>query len=359
MVDHSGLNRRLSVLIVQGAFEDIYEPAWKRALEELGIRCEILYTHNRTLPGLFGRIERRLLWGPSVIKLEKTLIEKVRSDRPDITLLYQGHYFDRKIIEQIRPLTFVAGYHNDDPFGTRKKMLRYRHLLPALQSYHGFHVYRMCNAEEARSYGVKNVGVLMPYYIPWLDSPRGLNLAELKNFKCDVVFAGHGEDDLRVGCLSEAVRAGIKLHLHGEDSSWKPILPEDVYRIIKPIKKVVGEDYRKALCGAKIAACFFSKWNRDQYTRRSFEIPACGVFMLSERTPIMQDLYEEGKEITFFSSPEEFMDKVRFYLRHGNLRKQIAEAGYRRVTSSGYDIYSRMRQWVREVSEWREDQRIV
>ncbi|MEW6107753.1 MAG: glycosyltransferase [Nitrospirota bacterium] len=347
-------NHIKSVLIVQGTFEDVYESAWKKAINTLGIKCEIFYTHCFTLPGLFGRIERRLFWGPGINRIRKNLVEKVRRECPDITLFYQGHYFDQQTIEQIRPLTFVAGYHNDDPFGTRKTMLRYRLLLPALQSYHGFHVYRTCNIEEARAYGVKNVGVLMPYYLPGLDYPRELSNEEWKRFGSDVIFAGHAENDIRVSCITASVRAGVNLHLHGEDRFWKSILPEDVHKKVKPIKKVMGEDYRKALSGAKIAACFFSKWNRDQYTRRSFEIPACRVFMLSERTRAMQDLYEEGKEAEFFSTTDEFMDKVRFYLKHENLRNQIAEAGRQRVISSGHDIYSRMKQWMADISEWKE-----
>ncbi|WGU68927.1 glycosyltransferase [Capnocytophaga canimorsus] len=45
---------------------------------------------------------------------------------------------------------------------------------------------------------------------------------------------------------------------------------------------------------------FLSKLNNDQYTRRCFEIPACGTMMLSERTPTLQEFYTENEEIVFF-----------------------------------------------------------
>ena len=281
----------------------------------------------------------------------------VKTQRPDVTLLYQGQYFDRRTLEEIRPDTMLTGYHNDDPFGPRKTMLRYRLLLPALPLYHGYHVYRADNVEEARSRGVPRVKVLMSYYIPWLDYPRKLDLEDRQKFGGELVFAGHMEKDLRVECLTKAARQGVEVRLYGEDYYCRQALPDDVYARLKPVSKAMGDDYRKALCGAKIAACFFSRWNRDQYTRRSFEIPACGVFLLSERTPVMQELYEEGKEAEFFDSSEEFMDKVRFYLKNESARERIAAGGYRRVTTSGHDIYSRLRQWLTDVEEWRNELR--
>jgi spore maturation protein CgeB len=343
------------VIITRGAFAEIYEPAWNRTLNDLGLESKIFETHSLTLPGILGRIERRILWGPGISRIKRNFVALIKSERPDVTLLYQGHYFDRETLEEVRHFTFIAGYHNDDPFGARKTMLRYRLLLPALPSYHGFHVYRSCNVEEALAYGVPKVKILMPYYLPWLDYPRKLNGENRNRWGTDVMFAGHAENDFRVECLTKAACMGIKVRIYGESRFWKPALPPDIYEKIQPIKKVVGEDYRKALGGAKIAACFFSRWNRDQYTRRSFEIPACKVFLLSERTPIMQTLYEEGKEAEYFASSEEFLDKAQYYLKNDSARHRIAEAGYRRATTSGYDIYSRMRQWLADITQWRQE----
>ena len=62
------------------------------------------------------------------------------------------------------------------------------------------------------------------------------------------------------------------------------------------IQAVRGVEYAKALSGAKMCLAFLSKLNRDTYTRRCFEIPACGRVLLCERTADMQGLLREGDE---------------------------------------------------------------
>ena len=356
MIPHD--RQHLRVLIARGAFAEMYEPAWNRALNEIGVSSEIFEAHALTLPWLAGRVERRILWGPGVSRLRRALVARVRDTRPDITLLYQGHYYDAETVAELARRSFVVGYHNDDPFGSRRGLLRYRHLLPAFTQYHGYHVYRQVNLAEAKAAGVRRVGLLRSYYLPWLDYPRRLDADQLREFGCDLVFAGHTEQDLRIGCLSEAVRAGVSVKLFGEDKYWRAALAPDIYRRLGPVLKVVGERYRLALCGAKIAACFFSKWNRDQYTRRVFEIPACGAFMLAERSDEMLELFEEGEEAAYFSSQEEFVDKAHYYLGHASERERIAQNGAEKVRRSGHDVCSRMRQWLGDVTAWmREDER--
>jgi hypothetical protein len=280
--------------------------------------------------------------------------EAARKMQPDVVHFYQGHHYTAETISSISQSAFASGLHNDDPFG-RPEHREYRLLLKALPRYDGYHVNRECNVAEAATYGVKRVRVLMMYYIPWLHYPCSLTAQEQAAFGSDVVFAGHMEPDLRIDCLSKVIRTGLKCRIFGGESEWKSALPREAYTSVQPIFHARGADYRRALCASKIGACFFSKWNRDQYTTRSWEIPACGVFLLSERTPAMQEFYREGKEAEFFASIEEFVDKARFYVNNDGARQKIAAAGYARVIASGNDIYSRMRQWLTDVTGWRNE----
>ncbi|MGO8757544.1 MAG: glycosyltransferase [Terracidiphilus sp.] len=341
-----------SVLLVRSAFGEIYEPAWLRALRDLGVEAELFDTHSYFPPNLVGRIEQHFLAGPHIGKVNRLAVERIKEMHPDVALFFQGHHYRAETIAKAARLTFAAGLHCDDPFG-RGDRTEYRLLRKAFPEYDAYHVNRQCNLAEAAALGIERVRVLMTYFVPWLHYPCALSADEQLLWGSDVVFAGHMEPDLRIDCFARAARAGIKCRIFGDKAGWKSALPRDVYERVKPISFAWGADYRRALCASKIGACFFSKWNRDQYTNRSWEIPACGVFLLSERTPAMQEFYREGQEAEFFATPEEFLDKARFYLQNDGARKRIAAAGYARAIASGNDIYSRVRQWLADVAQWR------
>ncbi len=66
--------------------------------------------------------------------------------------------------------------------------------------------------------------------------------------------------------------------------------------------------------------------------------------MLAERTGEHRAFFEEGKEVVYFASDEELLDKVRYYLAHDNERQGIAQAGYTRVTSGKHTYRDRVQQ---------------
>ena len=79
--------------------------------------------------------------------------------------------------------------------------------------------------------------------------------------------------------------------------------------------------------------------NNDLQTTRTMEIPACGGFMLAERTAEHENLFEEGKEAEFFSHNEELYEKCLKYLNDDYLRNKVAKAGYNKCIKAGYSNF--------------------
>jgi spore maturation protein CgeB len=94
---------------------------------------------------------------------------------------------------------------------------------------------------------------------------------------------------------------------------------------------VWGTEYVGVLALAKIGLGLLSKYYPDQFTTRSFEIPGAGAMLLAERTPDHLEIFEEGKDADFFSSPAELIDKTQFYLTHHKQRTAVAAAGRSKV----------------------------
>ena len=100
--------------------------------------------------------------------------------------------------------------------------------------------------------------------------------------------------------------------------------------------------YASAISAFRINLCFLRKANRDRVTTRSVEIPACGGFMLAERTEEHLALFEEDVEAAYFSNDDELLDKARWYLAHEGARARVAEAGRRRCWSGSYTYERRL-----------------
>lgn len=340
------------ILIARSAWAEIYEPAWLRALRILGYQCEMFETHQYIGSGISGRIQQRLLLGPKIAFVNEELKRRLAEYEPDVCLFYQGHHFKPSTIAEINKKCITAGYHNDNPFSKRKILFRYRHLIPALPYYDIYHVYRNSDIRNFSDAGVDMVRQLMSYYIPWKDYPhKWESEEERKIWDCDIVYAGHAEPDQRIACIKSLIMQGYKIKIYGEHSNWSKYLSNKYLKKIPPIKKVVGDEYRKAICGARVALCFFSKWNEDEYTRRVFEIPACKTALFSESTTTMNSLYLPDSEAVYFKDTSELNKKIKYYLSHQEQIDTIANAGYDRAMNSGYDIFSRMRQWIDDLSK--------
>jgi spore maturation protein CgeB len=81
-----------------------------------------------------------------------------------------------------------------------------------------------------------------------------------------------------------------------------------------------------------VNVAFVAKTNRDEHTMRTFEIPACGGFMLAARTHDHLTFLREDEEAAFFGSVDELVEKTVKYLGDPAARRRIATAGRERVT---------------------------
>ena len=127
-------------------------------------------------------------------------------------------------------------------------------------------------------------------------------------------------------------------------SRWSPLRPS------VQLRNIFLDDYSKAIGGAKIALGFLCKENRDDYTQRTFEIPACGGLLLAERTDRHQTYYVEGEEAEFFEadSPQELINKVRQLLSDGARRERIRQRGMAALRRQPHTYEDRMK-WLIEL----------
>ncbi len=334
-----------------------YEQAFSDALTKLSHEVVPL-SFSDIFQGKLGHYQSALpLPGPAFWQVNRVLLKKVRDSKPTVVLIWRGTHILPKTLKLIKAEgAFTVSYNNDDPFGMLahgNAPWHHRFLwmwyMRCLKYFDLNLVYRSVNVSEALSHGAANVHVLMPYFIPELHHPVVLSALDKERFACDVVFVGHYEPDGRERYLRSLVSAGLHVRLFGGKYWTKEVLG-DLSGYFGDIVPVNGKDYAKALCGAKICLAFLSKMNRDPYTRRCFEIPACGRLLLCERTDDLKEIFIEDEEAVFFSSKEELIEKAVWLLNHPNNIKQIAEAGRKRVWAGGHYVENRAKEFHKLVS---------
>ena len=64
---------------------------------------------------------------------------------------------------------------------------------------------------------------------------------------------------------------------------------------------------------------------------RIFDIMGCGGFLMTNYQPELTDYFEIGTDLEAYSCIEELIEKCNYYLKHDDIRKQIALQGYQKV----------------------------
>jgi spore maturation protein CgeB len=88
------------------------------------------------------------------------------------------------------------------------------------------------------------------------------------------------------------------------------------------------------LGSAKMGLNLLRPQNEEGHNIRTYEIPAAGRLMLSERSSALLKLFAEDIEAVYFSSPEELTQKVEYLLRNPDFLESIASAGYRKAIAN-------------------------
>jgi hypothetical protein len=189
--------------------------------------------------------------------------------------------------------------------------------------------------------GARNVFLTYQGFDPEVHRPMRLTEDQQRRYGCDVAFVDQRMDDRAARLVSLCRHFGSRLSMRLYGRGWEK---KETGPILSPLQHgwAAGADYARALCGAKICLAFLNREVGDVYTTRSFEIPACGAFMLAERTELHQEFFTEGIEAEYFGCNEELIDKTEWYLAHEDQRRQIAAAGLARCQRSGYSWRDRM-----------------
>lgn len=139
--------------------------------------------------------------------------------------------------------------------------------------------------------------------------------------KYDVVFVGQnfGNREMYIKFLRDN-----QVNVHAFGMGW-------------PDGRLTQSEMIRVFNESKIILNFSSSYNNPElkYVKgRMFEIPACGSMLLTENCEDLDNFFNVGEHIDMFSTREELLEKVQFYLENENERVRVSEAGEKHVVEN-------------------------
>jgi len=284
------------------------------------------------------RVGDRLGRPPDLLGANREIRRAVAREPLDVLWIDKGRSVFPATLRRVRelsPATKILYYSPDDQMNPSNQSAAWR----ASVALYDLHVTtKSYNVAELRALGARDVLFVDNAFDPEMHRPVDLTPEDERRYRADVGFVGHFERE-RADTMDRLTREGIDVSVWGP--GWRRFRDHGAKLIVRD-EMLRGLDYARAINATRINLGFLRRVNRDLQTTRSIEIPACGGFMLAERTDEHRRLFEEGNEAEFFASFEELRDKCRYYLAHEDQRARIAAAGRMRCIAGGYSNRDRL-----------------
>lgn len=328
--------RRMLFVTGYGGWVDLYPTAIGEAFKRLGYGVDFFASQSgvpirrfRQRYDMFNMASPPLLGSrlnPLNRLINRCLLARVAATRPGLVLVGKGETLLPGTVSAMRRLgAVVANFSSDDAFGRHHP----RNRLHNLEEY-----------DLVFNFDAEGVRRLRAQGIPAWELP--CSAAEI--FKPDpgepvlypVTFIGQYQPKREV--FLEALPP-LGLRIWGPD--WQRRCRNPVLRRLH--RPAFSREHRLLALyrASRITVNIHDVQTFEATNFRTFEALACGTFLLCEENPGLPRLFEPGREIVTFRTPEELAHKTRYYLAHPEEARRIAEAGRRRVDAE-HRIFHRM-----------------
>jgi len=290
------------------------------------------------------RVVGRLLRAAAVREFNGQLGAVARDLQPEMLLVFKGSFVHAATLDIVRRLG-VRSYcfYPDVSFRTHG-----RYLPHALPRYDWVFTTKSFGLHDLREQlGITRASKLNHAFDPDLHRPVRLTKDDIARYQCDVSFIGTWSPKKEKVLTSLATaRPNLRLRVWGDQ--WHranvagPLAKHIEYRA------VVGAEYPRAIAASTINLGILSEQRigssaGDRITSRTFHTPACGGFLLHERTDEVLQIFCDGSSIVCYRDEAEMLERVDEYLNAPDRRRAIAERG-RRVVESEHSWDARIQE---------------
>jgi spore maturation protein CgeB len=293
---------------------------------------------NTRLEAVARRVVRRgqnELFERQESKLVDAVMERVRAFKPDVVVMAKGSGVELAVVRALAEAKVRIFNFYPDPLPLDDDdFIRTIPLFSCVFTYSKFQV------PSWYWFGAQRVHYLPFASDPELHQPKAPPSGREDYFRSPVGYLAtwhpYAED-----WPAHLVRFGLKIW----GNQWHMLSPTHPARAAWQGEGKGSYDELAVVCGASdVVFNMVRAWNGSSHSMKTFEIPACGGFMLGNRTDEQRTFFEEDVAAAYFSTIEEMVDKVDFYLRNESARRKIAAKGLEVAQQHRYE--HRMRELV-------------
>ena len=267
--------------------------------------------------------------GPLINNINKYIVAALNDETYDLIWVDKAVFLTPKTTALLRSRASKLVHFTPDPAFTFHKSrlflksLSYYDFLVTTKSYELEHYYKFIKTEKVL-YATQGFDAK-------LHKPSKHPFSKKEGF----VFIGHYEDQ-RGEVLEKLLQNDIKITLAG--IKWHQFAKkhQNNPNLIYLGDGVYGEDYVKTLQKAKMAWGALSKWVPELHTTRTFEIPACGTALVTERNLETQSFFKDDEAI-FYTNENDLIEKITFFMNNDKPLEVLTKKGASRAVTSAYD----------------------
>lgn len=268
------------------------------------------------------------------------ILEACRVVKPDVFLTVKGISLSRELIDEINRLDIATAMYFPDYYfqqrGVSEDSFRIYRYFVTTKSFQLEYLSSVC--------GEENLHYVPHGYVGHVHTPLTSPMSE-ERYERDVLYIGN-HSEFKQSWMRRLIQAAPDLDLTICGARWQDKESAVWGNHVRTSPPRYGVAYSRMVQWARINIALHmgpskSGW-ADLVSTRTFEIPACGGFMLHVDNDEVREFFAPGVEIDVFSSVEELRDKIAFYLARPDLRaKMIARAFERCVPAYSYDARAR------------------
>ncbi|RDW99438.1 CgeB family protein [Listeria kieliensis] len=260
-------------------------------------------------------------------QFNERIMDALKKTKPDLFFVVKGLWVDKETIIYAKKLGaktihFHPDFLFDDRYHTSKVLNK------AITEYDIVVTPKITEVTKYKKYGCTNVVQTQYAYDPSIHHPTGMTEFERSYYGSMLTFVGRMEAK-RSEWLEEIAKRGYDLKVWG--TNWNKLPKDNQLRRFCTYEGVYMQNMAKVFEASNISLGFLTHLSNEQHTARTFEIPACGGFLLAERTDEHKALFVEGEEADFFSDSEEMHAKIDFYSDRLDVVGRMKQKGYERV----------------------------